>query len=200
MIMMLLEVFKLQPEEHTTMGLHHRGDRLRLRPTPHVLVAAVTLIMFGCGLAAISASLGGGALFLVVVAAALFSFGILTGASAVVADADVVVIRNRGLRKRVPLHDVANVGTEIRHFGWGKFPYSCLWSGGPKDLLIGVVTLRSGLRIECDAAVSLPEGHHVSDYLVDMGRPSPGLEIRASAEIKMSALGRWVLLHRQGDA
>ncbi len=176
------------------MGLDHRGDRLLLRPTPHVLAAAGMLIIFGCVLAAISVSIGGGALLLIAPGAGLVVLGILTGASVVVADSDVVIIRNRAFRKRVPLHDIAKLGTEIRHFAWGKFPYSSLWSGGPKDLLVGVLTLRSGVRVSCDAAMSLPEGHHVFDYLVDLGRPAPGPAIRATAEIKMSALARWVFL------
>jgi len=158
------------------------------------------LLLMGSALTGIGVAygveLGGGAVLvaLAAIGAAVFLLGLLNATVRVVADTEYLKIQNRLRKRRIPISDVSAIQTELKHFPWGKSPYSNVWAG-PKDLLVGVVALKSGERISCDAVVSLPDGHHMIDSLLDFGRPSPGPNTPAAAKTRMSALDRWVAIH-----
>ena len=189
--------FSLLPEEHATLGVTYRGDRLRLRPTFQIFAYASMLAFFGCMLPIIGLSLNGAALLLVALGPVLLVWAVLTAAVVVVADADRVTIRNRTSWKRIPIADIGVVATDFRHFPLGKAPYSNFWAG-PRYLVVGYVAQRSGERIYCDAATSPPPGQTVLDRIGLEGTP-PALESRTSADIRMSALKRWVAAHQGGS-
>lgn len=184
--------FSLLPEEHATLGLTYKRDRLRLRPTPHVFAYAGLLAIFGFMLPLIGLSLGGAGVVLVALGAVLLVRAVLTAAAVVVADAEHVTIRNRASWKRIPIADVGSVATDHRHFPFGKSPYSNFWAG-PRYLVVGYVTQGTGKRVYCDVATSPPPGQTMLD-LVGLGGLGTGPGERPSADVKMAALKRWVSL------
>jgi hypothetical protein len=186
--------FSLLPEEHATLGVTHRRDRLRLRPTTRIFAYAAMLAFFGCMFPVIGLSLGGAALILVALGPLLLLRGVLTATALVVADAEHVTIRNRASWKRIPIGELGSVATDYRHFPLGKSPYSNFWAG-PKYLVVGYVTQRTGERIYCDVATSPPPGQTVLD-LFGLGGPATGPGDQTSADVKMGALKRWVSAHQ----
>lgn len=93
-----------------------------------------------------------------------------------------ITVRNKWSSEEFPLQDLAGVQTEEEDFGWGFFPYSSPWQG-PRKLTVGVLYLRSGRRVGCDALVST---------LDSAGTSFSGA---APAEVKIAVLERWVAQH-----
>ena len=186
-----MEEFRLIGVENTTTGLSHHGRRLALRPTPHDFAYSALLIAFAGALTTIGLSIGGVGRVLLIAALGLFLLGCLTANMAVTADTEHLTVRNRFARRRVEIRDVDAARTDLRHFRWGKAPYSNL-SAGPKDLLVGVVILRDGKRLQCDAVTSLPAGHSMLNYVMNLTPRSGEPAVQPSAVVKMAALERWI--------
>lgn len=128
--------FSLTPAEQATPGVKWQRDRLVIRPTPPAFFASGMLMLVGGLIAVVGLVARGVGILLVVPASTLLAGGVRTAAASVIAEGNLITVRNHTNRKRVALRDVEGVQGVDRRFRWGKLPYSSPWNG-PHNLTVG---------------------------------------------------------------